>query len=389
MADPWYFSELGIGALHARGRGEGIRVAVLDSGVENPNGTFGSLLSLTPGGSHAANHDNVGHGTVCASLIASQNPDAPGVAPRVDVTSIPVVIGGGTIEGLVRDAFQTAIAERCHVISCSFTLPTIEQATQDGMREAANRGVVIVAASGNDPNVFAAFPERTPNVLVVGPHGHNRELLPSRFGLFTDVLAPGIDLPVVTSAGPVDTFGETSGATAVVAGIVALVLCATRTLGTARVGLAIEGLVKSTAWEKPNDPSNDQALGKSKGSGFIGGFAPVGLQASIPVSRKVYVEGMLSVIDLGALTTQRFKAEVSDNKDTTTTTNVTFGQVFSPGAYVMFGLGGSPLVIGGGVSWAPSLRKVSAPEMGGTVSEELSTLRVGGFLAMDVTILPL
>jgi subtilisin family serine protease len=247
MPDPWHFSELGIGALHARSRGEGIRVAVLDSGIENPSSTFASLRSLTPGGSHAANHDTVGHGTVCGSLIASQNPDAPGIAPRVELISIPVVLGGAAVEGLVRDAFRTALAERCHVISCSFTLPTVEQATQDGMREAANGGAVIVAASGNDPNVFAAFPERTPNVLVVGPHGRNHELLPSRFGLFTDVLAPGVDLPVVTSAGSIATFGETSGATAVVAGIVALVLSAARTLGTARVGLAIEGLAKSTA----------------------------------------------------------------------------------------------------------------------------------------------
>jgi subtilisin family serine protease len=247
MAEPWHFSELGVGALHARSQGEGIRVAVLDSGVDNPSGTFGSLRSLTPGGSPAANHDTLGHGTVCASLIASQNAEAPGIAPRVDLISIPVVLGGHAIEGLVSDAFQTALVERCHIISCSFTLPALDQSTQDHMREAANRGAVIVAASGNDPAVAAAFPERTPNVLVVGPYGRQRELLASRFGLFTDVLAPGVDLPVVTSSGPVDTFGESSGATAVVAGIVALVLSATRTIGTARVGLAIEGLVKSTA----------------------------------------------------------------------------------------------------------------------------------------------
>jgi hypothetical protein len=154
--------------------------------------------------------------------------------------------------------------------------------------------------------------------------------------------------------------------------------------------VAIGGLVGGLGgWEKPSDPSNTEALGNSKSSGFVGGFAPVGLQAAVPLSTSLYLEGMLSVIDLGALTTQRFEAEVSDDEDATTTTNVTFGQVFSPGLYVMLGLCGSPLVLGGGVSMAPSLRKVSAPGMDGTVSEELSTVRVGGFLAMDVTILPL
>jgi subtilisin family serine protease len=247
VPEPWHFSDLGIGALQARGRGEGVRVAVLDSGVDNSAGTFASLRTVTPGGAPAADHDTTGHGTVCGSLIASQSAEAPGIAPRVDLISIPVVIGGQAIEGLVRDAFQTAIAERCHVISCSFTLPALDHSTEDRIRDAANRGAVIIAASGNDPSVAAEFPERTPNVLVVGPYGRQRELLASKFGLFTDVLAPGIDLPVVTSSGQVDTFGESSGATAVVAGIVALVLSATRTLGTARVGLAIEGLAKSTA----------------------------------------------------------------------------------------------------------------------------------------------
>jgi hypothetical protein len=156
--------------------------------------------------------------------------------------------------------------------------------------------------------------------------------------------------------------------------------------------VALGGLVGGFGgWERPNQPHDKALFGSSQTSGVVAGFAPVGLQASTPFCNQLfYFEAMLSVIDLGALTTQRFESQVSDSTAVTTSTNVTFGQVFSPGAYGMFGLGGSPLVLGFGASLAPSLRTVETTlPAGGTVKEDLSTLRVGGFLAMDITILPL
>jgi subtilisin family serine protease len=244
---PWHFLDLGIPALQAQSRGEGIRVAVLDSGVAHIDGLFKSLKSMAPDGTAANDMDATGHGTACCSLIASLSGDAPGVAPDAELISIPVVVGGEVVETLFRQALQTAVKSACHIISCSFTLPQPDQSTLDAIRDVCNRGIVVVAATGNDPSVASGFPERTPNVLVIGPYGHNRELLQSRFGLFTDVLAPGIDLPVITATAQTATFGESSAATAVTAGVVALVLSATHSLGTARVGLALEGLSKSTA----------------------------------------------------------------------------------------------------------------------------------------------
>lgn len=244
---PWHFIDLSIAALQSRSLGEGIRVGVLDSGVAQVDGLFKSLRTVRPDGSAAPNIDRVGHGTVCASVIASLNDEAPGIAPAAEIISIPVSDGAGVIDALVRDALSTAIRERCHVISCSFTLLQPEQATLDLVRDVSNRGIVLVAASGNDPNVASGFPERTPNALVVGPYDRERDVLASRAGAFVDVYAPGVDLPVVTMSGQLDVFGESSAATAVTAGVMALVLSATHSLGTARVGLALEGLSKSTA----------------------------------------------------------------------------------------------------------------------------------------------
>lgn len=155
--------------------------------------------------------------------------------------------------------------------------------------------------------------------------------------------------------------------------------------------VALNGLVGAfVGAELPNKPNN-AALGNAKDSGAFAGFAPVGIEGTVPVSNSFYLGLMGSVIDLGALTTARFKTEASTGNNVTTTTNVTFGQVFSPGGYVVIGLFKSPLVLGGGVSYAPSLRTLEATDTTGNViaTEKISAVRAGVFLAADVTLLPL
>src|SRR6187401_933297 len=98
MPDPWHFDELEIPALQEHTRGEGIRVAVLDTGVARAGGAFASLRSLTADGAPTDDVDLDGHGTACASLIASLDDDAPGVAPAADLISIRVTAGHTPIE---------------------------------------------------------------------------------------------------------------------------------------------------------------------------------------------------------------------------------------------------------------------------------------------------
>lgn len=246
-ADSWFLDDLGIPSLWQQTRGDGIRVAVLDTGVAPIPDTFKSLTALAPDGSPATPGDTEGHGTACASLIASINEDAPGIAPDVDLLAIRVCVANSPIELDVRRAFQTAIDRKCNVISCSFTLGTPADTTLNLVRAACSMGIVVVAASGDDPNIASGFPERTPNVLVVGAYDSGKHPIPQRTGPFTDVFAPGTDLPVLLPDGQVGSFGDTSGAAAVTAGVVALILSACRAQGTARVGVALEGLARATA----------------------------------------------------------------------------------------------------------------------------------------------
>jgi hypothetical protein len=141
--------------------------------------------------------------------------------------------------------------------------------------------------------------------------------------------------------------------------------------------------------ELPNDPNNP-ALGRSRSSGMVAGFAPVGAELSFPLCSWAYGAVMLSIIDIGALTTARFEHAVSSDPAVSTNADVTFAQVFSPGAYGAIGLGKSPFVLGGGVSYAPGLRSLELNDAAGvTLREKISALRYGGFLAVDVSMFSL
>jgi hypothetical protein len=124
-------------------------------------------------------------------------------------------------------------------------------------------------------------------------------------------------------------------------------------------------------------------------------FAPVGVHASYPVSERLHLGVLLSVLDLGALTTFRMSnshpdgdlagaAASGSQPEASSSPKVGLGQVFSPGAYAVFGLGGSPFVLGLGVSYAPELREVTQ----GSLRTDVSVLRYGAFLAVDIPLLP-
>jgi hypothetical protein len=116
----------------------------------------------------------------------------------------------------------------------------------------------------------------------------------------------------------------------------------------------------------------------------------------VPVLEHVHLGLLLSVLDLGAITTFRTGAEPGGNlegaSDTTQPVRadeapqVGIGQVFSPGIYATLApWQASPLVIGVGASLSPRLRQVAQAG----VSRDVDVVRVGAFVAVDIPILPL
>jgi len=98
-----------------------------------------------------------------------------------------------------------------------------------------------------------------------------------------------------------------------------------------------------------------------------------------------------NLLDLGALATTRLDQPKATNTDTNADTgsvdenpDVRIEQVFAPGLFAYFGWG--PFAVGPMASFVPSLRSYKDPN--GDI-HPLTVFRVGGVLAIDVSVLPL
>jgi hypothetical protein len=151
-------------------------------------------------------------------------------------------------------------------------------------------------------------------------------------------------------------------------------------LGASLTGFAGFGL----AYELPVEKTRADARAPAGGT-----FAPT-LMLGIDVHRGLggsRVGVLVNVLDLGALATVRLSRPEASRKEAEAEQepDVRFEQVFAPGLYPYIGWG--PFDLGVGAGFVPSLRP--AHDTGSSDIEPLNILRFGGFIAVDVSILPL
>ncbi len=208
-------------------------VAVVDTGVTSINELSGRL---TGGRNIINNNTNVtdenGHGTFIASLIASRVGNGAGIAGVNDrVRIMPVKVLDETGTGLLSNliiGMQYAIDNNAHIINLS--LVTNYTSSLDSIIERAhNRGVIVIAATGNEGknlNNSRVSPVNNDGngnwVIGVGSHNNRGDRSDfSNFGVGTDVLAPGEAIVGMDVDNTVAYRSGTSAAAAIATGVVA------------------------------------------------------------------------------------------------------------------------------------------------------------------------
>ena len=153
--------------------GTGVRVCILDSGVERDHPLVGEIqsavaISLGPEGETIAEEDSegdlCGHGTACAGIIRA-------VAPDVELTSVRVLGAGYTGGGeIMLRGLAWAIEEGFPIVNMS--LSTTRTKYVERLHELADRAyfrrVLLVASAHNMP--VESFPWRFASVISVGSH---------------------------------------------------------------------------------------------------------------------------------------------------------------------------------------------------------------------------
>ncbi|GAB3325427.1 hypothetical protein GCM10027299_23520 [Larkinella ripae] len=210
--------------------GVGIRVAVLDTGMDlgHPDFAGRAIVSATFVGQPV--QDLHSHGTHCIGTACG--PKAPaGVIPRYGIghrSSIYVgkVLSnaGGSVGGSVLAGMNWAIANRCAVISMSLGgQGGVQPSYTAAGRAALNNGCLIIAAAGNNFGAPTGYPANSPTIFSVASLDQN--LKPSNFSNKgkIEIAAPGRD--VFSSVPRPTRYGSKSGtsmATPHVAGCAAL-----------------------------------------------------------------------------------------------------------------------------------------------------------------------
>jgi Subtilase family len=225
--------------------GRGVRVAVLDTGVDETHRDLAGRTivakSFVAGETAADGH---GHGTHCigtACGVRSPKGSARyGVAGDAEIYAGKVLSNAGSgRDGGILAGIDWAVAQRCQVVSMSLGAPTSVGDTYSRIYEevaqrALAQGTVIVAAAGNEsrrPGVISSVghPANCPSILAVAALAADLTVAPfSCAGLNpnggqVDIAAPGV---AVRSSYPEPTgyrsLSGTSMATPHVAGVLAL-----------------------------------------------------------------------------------------------------------------------------------------------------------------------
>jgi subtilisin family serine protease len=233
----WWFVAWDIPKIWAAGaQGQGIRVAVLDTGV-NPAvaglaGVLGPGTDVSGGtgdGRTDRDPDGTGHGTRMAAFIAGQGGRGGevGVAPRATLLPVTVSTGAGDPATLFAAGIGWAADHGARVVNLSQAAagPCPAQ-VQDAVAYAVQQGAVVVAAAGNqgDAENLAQFPADCKGVLSVGAVDVGRHAWArTQRQQYVDVAAPGVHMRAVDSEGARGYSDGTSDAAALVSGAVALV----------------------------------------------------------------------------------------------------------------------------------------------------------------------
>lgn len=219
-------AKLHLPEAHKLAQGRGVRVALIDSGVdmEHPElrGSVIGYLDAVDG--LATPH---AHGTSMAAAIAAHG-ELEGMAPAVRIL-VGRAFGGPQSASANGKSFQIMTAldwvvqQRAKVVNLSFAGPQ-DRLLSKALVGARERGVIVVAAAGNGgPKSPPLYPGADPNVIAVTATDAEDQLFPeANRGAYVAVAAPGVDVLTAEPGGRYAFTSGTSIAAAHVTGLIAL-----------------------------------------------------------------------------------------------------------------------------------------------------------------------
>ncbi len=222
-------SALHLAEAHRLATGKGIRIAIIDSGIDGDS--FGIKDRIverldTVGGPFEADP----HGTAIAGAIVAHG-KLVGVAPDAQVIAIRAFSRSGAPNGAqatsahILEGLEFAAAQNANIINMSFAGPH-DAILARALAALRANGIAEIAAAGNGGAQSAPlYPGAEPGVIAVTATDQTGRLFGlANHGGYIALAAPGVDVVLPAPAGSVQIVSGTSIAAAHVAGIAALAM---------------------------------------------------------------------------------------------------------------------------------------------------------------------
>ncbi|MFI9243324.1 S8 family serine peptidase [Streptomyces sp. NPDC053086] len=205
----WYLDAMGADDIWKISTGKGVKVAVIDSGVNPATPTLkGQVLvgDVAKAVAYHVTHDYTGHGTSMAEIIAGTGAGGgiKGLAPGAKIIPYRIVLRGLNDEQEQRrnattaDAIRAAADSDAKIINMSFGGPTPDYDTKSAMKYAASKGKLMFVSignlgdEGNTPDYPAIYPYAI-GVAALDKSGTVAKF--STYGDYVDLAAPGLSVP--------------------------------------------------------------------------------------------------------------------------------------------------------------------------------------------------
>jgi uncharacterized repeat protein (TIGR02543 family) len=218
VPDQWYQSFIEAEALWNAGlNGSGAKVAVIDSGIYAAHEDFSagkisgqSFLTDSNGDltGDVYSADATGHGTFVSGIIGAVRGNSKGIngiADGAELLAARCFPSGPVRTSDVISAIYYAINADADVINMSFGGSATESlyvALSTPINSALEKGIILVAAVGNDGNANLQYPAGLDGVIGVGAVDRTGEVaLSSTRNRSVYVTAPGSNMPGVSNAG--------------------------------------------------------------------------------------------------------------------------------------------------------------------------------------------
>jgi uncharacterized repeat protein (TIGR02543 family) len=222
-----------------------ILIAVIDTGIDINHSEFSGRLSNYLYNSRTKQEgleyviDDNGHGTLVSGVIAANKNNSIGIAGIVSNSKL-MVIKANNLDDLsttdideskqfsdasIIEGIYYAVDNGAHIINLSLGGTYANPLTKNAIDYARSKGVILVAASGNDGNDSLYYPASFDGVISVGAVDSNKTIWEnSNYNQKVDIVAPGVNIVSTSLDNKYQQASGTSLAAPQITGVIALML---------------------------------------------------------------------------------------------------------------------------------------------------------------------